>query len=167
LSQGVEFQGKWVMGRHFNLAVSGTYLDSHYTSYPNASPTTLQTFEGYKAFNQTGWPTFYAPKWSGSLTGIYSTALPSGYRFIAAIEPIATSDYFNDALDLRAGAYIRLDSRLTLESPSGRWSLDVIGQNLADRDIVVFQGPQATAPGTLLEQKEQPRSVAMQIRVEW
>ena len=167
LSQGVELQGNWMLGRHFSLTVNGTYLDSHYTSYLNASPTTLQAFEGYKAFNQTGWPTFYAPKWSGSFTGTYTTALPSGYRIVAAIEPIATSDYFNNALDLRAGAYVRLDSRLTLESSSGRWNLDVIGQNLADRDIVVFQGPQATAPGTLNEQKERPRSVAMQMRVEW
>jgi len=59
-----------------------------------------------------------------------------------------------------AAGYVRWDGRLTFESPDGRWSIDLIGKNLADRIIV-------STPGFQFASKEQPRNVALQFRYDW
>jgi len=54
---------------------------------------------------------------------------------------------------------MRLDGRLSLEQPGGRWALDLIGKNLTDRIIADFSYSGAS--------KEQPRNVAVQFRVKF
>ena len=44
VSQGVELETEWAVNRNFRLSANITYLDSHYVSFPNASPGTLQQY---------------------------------------------------------------------------------------------------------------------------
>jgi iron complex outermembrane receptor protein len=166
LSRGVELEGAWVVNNHLRLGADVTYLDAHYVSYPNAAPTPLQTLNGLSTQNLSGQRTSYSPKWSGSLRGAYSTNLLH-WRFTTELSGLFASSYYQNALDQWTGAYGRLDARLSLESTSGGWAFDVIGKNLTDRNIVVFPGAEATAPGTLEVQKEPPRNVAFQLRYRW
>jgi iron complex outermembrane recepter protein len=166
LSQGVEADLQWLIDPHFRLAANATYLNAYYSSYPNAAPDTYQSFLGMKVANDTGWPTPVDANWSGSLTGTYTVPLPGGYVFSAEATPIASSNFFLNILNQRAGAYVRLDSRLSLGR--GAWNIDVIGKNLTDRTIFLQpNAPQTTAMGTYLSETEPPRNVAVQIRYNW
>jgi len=66
---------------------------------------------------------------------------PSEYKFTTELSPYFTSDYYsfgaigNDPFT-RVGSYVRLDGRLSLETPGGHWTVDLIGKNLTDRVIV-------------------------------
>jgi outer membrane receptor protein involved in Fe transport len=181
-SQGVEFEGQWAISRDFRLSTNVTYLDSYYLKFPNASQTSLQTYCGtlnFAAYSATaqcasiafpvapfddlsGKPTPYAPRWSGSLTASYTVPLPAGYSLSTVLMPYATSSYHTLSPDdpfYRVPAYVRLDGRLTLESPDHRWSVDLIGKNLTDRSIIENPNP-TNSPYTVILQPR--RSAALQ-----
>jgi outer membrane receptor protein involved in Fe transport len=169
-SQGAELEAQWILARSFRLGVEATYLNAYYIDYPVASPTALQQLAGLKIQSLSGRPTEYAPHTSGSINGTFSPTLPGGYRVEAeAIAHFSTSYYLSGVDDdlLRQRTYTRLDARLSLGSPTGRWNVDVIGKNLTDRKILVFATPMATSLGSVLEEKEAPANVSVQVRLHW
>jgi outer membrane receptor protein involved in Fe transport len=174
-SQGVELETQWAVTRNFRLSANVTYLDSIYVSYPNASQTALQNYCGQSAAHYakpqcsifpnpvphyadiSGQATNFAPRWSGGVTASYSLMLPRGYKFTTELIPYFTSSYNEqDPYVLGTAGYVRLDARLTLASPDGRWAIDLIGKNLTDRIIVSSSATGAS--------KEEPRNVAVQFR---
>jgi outer membrane receptor protein involved in Fe transport len=167
LSQGVEIETQWAINQRLQLAASVTYLDAHYVDYPNVTPTTLQAFQGIRVQDLSGQPTPYAPKWSGSLTATFTAPLWGQYQLITELTPHFSSRYFvsglgtNDELT-RQDAYTRLDARVSVATPDARWFVDLIGKNLTDRDITVFNSPAGSGYSTAL--KETPRNVAIQVR---
>lgn len=169
-SQGVEFEGQWLISPSLQLAAKATYLDSHYIAYPNAGPTTLQQFFGINTQDLAGRPTQFAPRWSGSLTGSYKATLPGGYQLGVELSPyLSTSYYFTDTDDsfFQQDAYMRLDGRVSVESPDGHWGFDVIGKNMTNTSILVAGGSPPGALGSLELMKQRPVSVAAQIRYHW
>jgi outer membrane receptor protein involved in Fe transport len=189
-SQGVEFEGEWALATSFRLAANVTYLDSYYVRYPNVTLTGIQTFcrshpkdptcsaqfpAGVPALQDlSGHPTEFAPRWSGDLTATYSTDFRR-YRFTAELSGYfsTTYNYANNGTDdplLDQAGYVRLDSRLSLETPDRRWALDVIGKNLTDRIIIAGGTGGTSLPsslGSLLLRKDQGRNVAVQVRYHW
>ena len=188
LSQGVELEGQWVTTQHFRVSANITYLDSHYTRYPNAARTVLQDYCATATGNSggagtaacttlfpggvapyqdlSGRPTDNAPTWSGSVTASYTQRLPGDYQLMTQVSPYFTSAYFlagdqgetDDPLE-RVASYVRLDARITLASPKGSWALDLIGKNLTDR-VILTNLQQGIYQGS----KEEPRNVALQFR---
>jgi hypothetical protein len=88
-----------------------------------------------------------------------------------ALTAIYSSSYFTNAgLDdpiLAQASYLRLDGRLTLETPDRHWAVDLIGRNLTDRNIVTFALPWPNSLGSAVIAKEPPRNVAVQVRFLW
>jgi hypothetical protein len=60
-----------------------------------------------------------------------------------------------------------LDARLGLETPNGRWALDLIGKNLTNRNVLSFAQAMPLSLGSVAIQKEEPRNVAVQVRFQW
>lgn len=189
-SQGVEIEAQWAVAEGFRLAAAGSYNDAKYGSYPNVALTQLQAFchaaanvansscidafGGDPGVTQdlSGRPTPFAPRWSGNLTGAYSSMLRDDYQLTAQLVGVFSSSYFmNDGLDdpmNEQGAFTRLDGRLSLDSADGRWGIDVIGQNLTDRTIITYSTVNwPTSLGSAAWQKQQPRNFAVQGRVQW
>jgi outer membrane receptor protein involved in Fe transport len=186
-AQGVEFEGQWAVSKALRMSANISYLDSYYVSYPNATPQTLQSFcsgpggqaggpsGGYVlpycgvfptpvpvTANLAGHPTLFAPKWSGSVAASYTAYIPGGYRLTTEISPYFTSSYNNDDPYLiGTDAYVRLDARVSLETPDQHLAFDVLGKNLTDKAIVSGE------PGLYFVNKEMPRNVAAQIRYRW
>jgi iron complex outermembrane receptor protein len=160
-SQGAEFEGQWVASNNFHISASVSFLNAYYVSYPNAGGTQLQQSAGQISQDLSGRPTLYSPPWSGSVIGNYSVRLPGGYEFTTELSPYFSSGYYNIYSDegmFYQKHYVRLDSRLALGSSGGRWSVDLIGKNLTNRNILtVFGNPNLAA-------KQQPRSIAVQFR---
>ncbi len=184
-SQGVELDTTWLVTSNFKISADGTYLDSHYLKYPNASLTALQTFcratyvTAYcsnfanpvpSVQNLAGRPTEYAPRWSGSLRGSYAFELPNDFRLTTEAAAIYSSLYYLTNTDdplLAQKAYTRIDARISLEGPSRRWSVDLIGKNLTNQVIWTFANGVPTALASNYVQKEEPSAVALQVRYKW
>jgi iron complex outermembrane receptor protein len=158
-SEGVEMETQWAATRALRFSANITYLHSYYVSFPNASPTTLAQINGQKFSDLSGDETNYAPHWSGNVTASYTVPVGSLMNLTAQLSPYFTSSYYTQSADpfFVVPAYTRLDARVTLASQDGRWALDVIGKNLANRVIVAV-------PGVYNEAKEEPRNVAVQLR---
>jgi len=189
VSQGVELESQWTPVRNLLVKLNLTYLESYYVSYPSGPPTTLQAFctTSYvlpacaafphpvpSYYDYADKPTAFAPRWSGSASTSYRFSLPGDYGLTTELSPYFTSRYWStggasggspsgsyDDVIPQVPAYVRLDARLTLNSPDGHWAADLIGKNLTDRVIIVnyFNVNLAT--------KEQPRNVAVQVRYQW
>jgi iron complex outermembrane recepter protein len=178
-SQGVELEAKWAVTRGLRLSADITYLESYYVRFPDALPSSLQSFCGgltqaqYAATAQcarfafpvqtnfrdaSGEPTSYAPRWSGDITVQYGAPVGGGYRLTTALSPYFTSRYNPDPDGIypSLGNYVRLDGRVTLEPPGGHWVLDIIGKNLTNRLILTSRNT-----------KEEPWNVAGQLRFQF
>jgi outer membrane receptor protein involved in Fe transport len=183
-SQGVELEAQWAATDALRFSGNVAYNDATYVDYQNVSLTPLQSFcrtrlttnsgcadrfpNGIGQFQDlSGTAPPFAPKWSGGLTGAYTVALPRDLRFTGELSSYVSSDYYQNVFDEFTGAYVRLDTRLSLETADGRWALDVIGKNLTDKQIYVFGGGQANSPGSNIYQFEHPRNFAMQVRYHW
>ena len=162
LSQGVEAELDWLIGTHFRMAADITYLNAYYTSFSNAAPTVLESFEGQRVADDTGWRTPYAPNWAGTLTSMYQVNLPASATLSVEAQTIGASAYYLNVLDRRTGAYFEVNGRASLER--GEWSLDLVGKNLTNREILIQSAGQSTSPGTSLVAREPPRSIAVQVR---
>jgi hypothetical protein len=118
--------------------------------------------------DQTGQRTAYAPRISGSVTAAYGMGVGGGYRLLMELSPYFTSNYVIQSGDpqvYNAAGYVRLDGRLSLDSRSGSWAVDVIGKNLADRTIVDV--PAFGVAPLYTSAKEARRNVAVQFRYKW
>jgi iron complex outermembrane receptor protein len=169
-SEGVEFEGKWAIDRHFRLAADVTYLHAYYLNYPNAGSTDLQQLNGIQTQDLSGRPTEYAPRWSGSFAGTYSTPVVGDYQLTMELSTYFSSAYFLTDIDETLqgqGAYSKINGRLSLATSDGRWAVDLIGNNLTDRTILVFASNIVTALGSTRLGKEQPRNLAVQFRYRW
>ena len=181
-SQGVELEAQAALTKSFRLSANVTYLDSTFVSYPQAPATLLQTFcsgltlAQYSGTSQcarfpfpvqanfanlTGQRTPFAPEWSGSISADYSIVLPGEYKFTTQLSSYFTSSYTIDSTDPegvfpRLGNYVRLDARITIESPDRNWAFDVIGHNLTNETILTSRNT-----------KEEPWNVAGQVRFNW
>ena len=187
-SQGVELEMQWIVVRDLRISANIDYLDSYYVSYPNGTPTTLQTYCAKLTANvfaatsqcqiypypvpgiadRSGQPTPYSPKWSGSLTAAYTLALPRDYKLTTELTPYITSSYsgsLGDTVDpiYHVGGYLRLDGRVTFEPGASHWALDLIAKNITDRVIVTNPGD----PFFYYAAKEQPFNIALQGRFKW
>jgi outer membrane receptor protein involved in Fe transport len=165
VSQGVEIEGQWAVTPQLHLAAYSTFLDSHYASFPNAQPTFVQGALGLLQQDLSGKPTDFAPKASGSLIASYDLPVGDGFHLVTTLSSYLTTSYFASAATddplRKIPGYMRLDGQVTLVSPDGHWSVDLIGKNLTDRTIptgIVFPD---------VATKEQPINVFGQVRYQW
>ena len=169
-SQGLEFEGQWVLSKEFRLLSNITYLNSRYVDYRNAAPTAVDIATGLSEQDLSGRPTEYAPDWSASVTASYTQTLPGGYLFIMDLSPFFTSSYYllaSEDYEGRQPGYMRLDARLSFESPDRHWAVDLIGKNLTNRQILQFSSIEPTSTGSFLVDKEMGANAAIQARFKW
>jgi outer membrane receptor protein involved in Fe transport len=168
-SQGVELETQFVFNRYFRVGAQATYLDAYYVSYPAANPSSIQQVQGARTQDLSDRPTQFAPTSSGSVTAAFTPMIGS-YQLTTELRGFFSSSYYLSAQDddlLKQGQYTRLDARISLEQPGKGWGVDVVGKNLTDENILVLATPMALSVGGSLQQKEQPRNVAIQGRYRW
>jgi outer membrane receptor protein involved in Fe transport len=88
----------------------------------------------------------YAPLWSGVASAAYTIPITSALQFRANVTDKYSSSYNTgsdlDPLKLQGG-YGVLNARLGLGAPDGKWTVEIWGQNLADKGYyqVAFDAP--------------------------
>lgn len=128
--QGAELETQARVDAHLRLNLGLAYLDSRFTSYPNAS--TLPGIPG--ARDLTGGHAHFAPKWSGTAGLEYADeiqSLPWSLRTDLAFHSASNvgTSVDNNPQTLEKG-HALLNARLTLGSRDQRWAVALFGENL-------------------------------------
>lgn len=168
LVQGLEADGRWLLGEHFMLSGALAYLDFEWQSYvdgpcyfgaPNASSEGTCDLSG-KENQQT-------PKWSGSLSLAYTDQLRSGLHWGATLDANFRTDHFiSGDLDPRGlqDGYTRFNLRLALDAPDRRWGVALVGKNLSDELTTGIGAPVPLDTGGYMSTTERRRSYGLELR---
>ena len=135
-TQGVELSAHWRSDFGLRLAGDVGYLDARYDSYRNA-PATADSEEDSQ--DLSGRPLQRAPRFSGSVQVDMLAILP-GVNLPAAFGVVAegaSHQFLNidlDPIDAQPG-YARYNAYAALSDRSQRFTLRLVGRNLADRVV--------------------------------
>lgn len=161
VSQGIDVVASILILPQLHMSLSGTYLDAHYTRYPNATATALQTLGGSVTQDLSGQPTPFAPRISADWRLTCSLQISSALEFRFENRLYAQSrvflDFNNDPNTTQRG-YARDDITMALAGKSG-WEMSITGQNLSDRTIRTYGTPLPVTLGSYAFINEPPRSV--------
>jgi len=199
-SRGVDLAFDWAFFDGWQLGLSLGWLDATYGSFENQACylTPAQTISQgcvriggaplppsatvcignpgvICAQDLSGFPTSFAPEWSGTLSLQYKRAL-AGERLGrpltigARIELMATDEFYtavNGAPGSKQESYAKLDARLALGSSDGRWEVALVGRNLTDELYGVWYEPLVGAgPNTgYFATTARTRQVGLQLRL--
>jgi outer membrane receptor protein involved in Fe transport len=201
-SRGVDLTFDWAFVDGWQLGLSLGWLDASYGSFENQACylTPAQTISQgcvriggaplspnatvcignpgvICAQDLSGFPTSFAPEWSGTMSLQYRRAL-AGERLGrpltigARIELMATDEFYttvNGAPGSKQGSYAMLDARLAVGSSDGRWEVALIGRNLTDELYAVWYEPLVGAgPNTgYFATTARTRQLGLQLRVSY
>ncbi|MDJ0928129.1 MAG: TonB-dependent receptor [Gammaproteobacteria bacterium] len=141
-SQGVELDGRWRINESWMLNGSLAYLDFEFDNFPNGqcrqgeSPTT----PGTDFCDYSGKTNQYVAPWSGSFALNYERQF-GNFLFRGNFDLLFTDAYEpSQNLDSRVeqDAYAKINARVALGDPDGRWEIAVLGRNLTDESIVTY-----------------------------
>jgi Outer membrane receptor proteins, mostly Fe transport len=155
-SRGVELEGGLQVDDHFRISGSMTY--NH-------------------ARDENDELLVNAPKWSGNVNASYDRDISTDLRLKAeaGVEFRSRVLYTSEAQTLGFGTdptvalspsgnpYGRINARIALGDPDGRWELALIGRNLADKKIVAYGLPAPFVTGAAVGALDLPRTVAIQL----
>ena len=138
--KGLETSMELIPARNVTLRVGASYIDSKFTSYPDAPIYTpaagggLATVSG----NATGNQLLYAPKYSFNVGGDYVVPTAQG-NYTFNINYAYTDALFINADNLvKQPSFGYLNSSLTWASQSGKWDVRLWGKNLNDAHSYTF-----------------------------
>lgn len=182
VSRGIELETGLRITQGLRTSLSATYLDSYYSSYPNATPTALQTRQlnlcvaanpspstacnALRVQDLSGQETPFAPNLSGSWTLTYAMDIGSALTWSIENRLFASGGYllnFNNDPNVRQESYLREDLTVSLESTAG-WEVSVTGHNLTDETIRTYGAALPASLGSYAFMTEPPRSVSVQFK---
>jgi iron complex outermembrane recepter protein len=147
---GLDFDGTVKLTDQFELRLDTSWLPTaKYKSFPNAitflpplGPAGLVTNNTY---NASGDRMLTTPKWTGSLSGTYTTDVSAGK--LAATLSVYYSDSYRWTYPgtVMTGSYALLNGRLTFSPKSSNFQYSVYGKNLTNRAYVQGALPTAEA----------------------
>jgi outer membrane receptor protein involved in Fe transport len=147
-TQGIEIDGRILMGEQWSLGFSGGYNDAVYTSYPDAGCNTIQEIEWQNAGNPpgscvvdaSGRRLFGGGKWQTALrpevdfqVGQFSARASMNMMWLAGAEPffVPPEGYPPDPLATVPGRH-RFDLRVSFMPPSEQWEIALYGRDITD-----------------------------------
>ena len=154
--QGVEFDAIMKPSRNFVVNASVAYLDSSFTSYPNASglpgcaeedgviaPVCLDLPDQGQTQDLKGTRANYAPEWTGNVGATWSGEIgSSGMTWslngnVAFTSDINSGGVTDNNIQNMQDGYALLGARFAVHGPDDRWSVALFGSNLTDEGYCV------------------------------
>ncbi|MEM7283517.1 MAG: TonB-dependent receptor [Pseudomonadota bacterium] len=143
-SQGVEFDGRWLINDAWTLGGNLAYTDATYDDFPGANascPPVGGSIENGLC-NYAGIPLIYAPEWKGAVYLDYSaTDSVGGWSLDAQVSATFSSEYYpelNYIETLRQDSYSLWNANVRLTSPDERYTLALIGRNLTEEYVIAW-----------------------------
>ena len=139
-SQGVEFDADFRVNEQFTFGLSGSVLDSKYTDYVNGACGVGQRPNSpLGGCIKTGQHTPFAPTFSGTVYADMNVPITSSVNLVGGASVFWSDKFFaENTLDpyVAQAAYSRIDARIGIAAPDGKWALTLIGKNLSNTIIL-------------------------------
>ena len=170
-TQGIEFDGVYLLNDYWTLSGSFSYLDSTYDDYVTG-PCTADILVARKAVGNTdavcdltGKNTPFAPEVSASIFLDYETEVADSMLFSASFNINYSDDFFLDSdLDsnLMQEAFTKVNLRLTLTDLDDVWEVSLIGKNLTDEMTMSAGLDTPLVAGGYIGYTDAPRTITLQ-----
>lgn len=171
-SQGIEFDGTYLLNDNLSVNMSLAYLDATYDEFENAPCNMQQTLDAGGSSapcsqDLSGKTRGYAPEWSGSLSANWMMPLDA---YTLTLSPVVyfSDDYFLDATAdpwQSQDSFAKVDFRISLMPENEKWSLSLVGKNLTDETTASFSSTVTNSDGSSRQIVDRPRSVALQFNL--
>jgi outer membrane receptor protein involved in Fe transport len=140
-TQGIELDGRWQLSDNWMLSGSVAWLDFEFDDFPNGQCVQGQEPDSPDGkCDYTGKTNQYVADYSGAIALSYEKEL-GPLLFRSTFDVLFTDSYEpSQNLDSRVqqDAYAKLNLRLALGDPDGRWEVALLGRNLTDEEIVTY-----------------------------
>ena len=150
-TQGIELDGRWQLTDNWMLSGSVAWLDFEFDDFPNGQCVQGQEPDSpgrdpdpdnpvLKFCDYTGKTNQYVADYSGAIALSYEKEL-GPLLFRSTFDVLFTDSYEpSQNLDSRVqqDAYAKLNLRLAIGDPDGRWEVALLGRNLTDEEIVTY-----------------------------
>jgi iron complex outermembrane receptor protein len=127
---GFEVELEALLTESLVLSAALGHQDAEYDDF--VDPTT--------GVDNTGNALPYSPDWTGSLALDYSHSIAGGWMLAMRGEALYNSDAYSDSSNDERWAtdsYTRIDARIGVTSPSGRFGIALWGKNLTEEDYLL------------------------------
>lgn len=98
----------------------------------------------------SGGPLQFAPDYSGTVTANYRAPIGDNLEFFGTVSVFFTEEYLLSAdgdPGHRQGSYSKVDARIGIGVPNGRWNVALVGRNLNDENVLEWIGNAPLSPG--------------------
>lgn len=166
--QGVEMDGRWLIGDSFMLTGALAFLDFEWQNYSNGP-----CYYGSPEENEDGFCDFagkenqQTPEWSGSFGGNYTGEINSTMQWKAGVDVNFRDNYYiSGDLDPRGEnpAYYKINARLSLDAMDGRWSVALVGKNLTNEITTSIGSAVSLDTGSFQAVSDRPRVYGLDLR---
>ena len=169
-SQGVETDFTFQIADGFSLNGSLAYLDAKYLDFPGAPCPFTDPGCAPADNNAAGEALPRSPKWSGTLFA--DAVIPVGTNLELLANGGATfrsRAYLEDSYNPAASqeGYAKFDLRVGLRRADKRWEIAVIGKNLTNELTAGHAFNTPLAAGIISKYIQPPRTIAVQLRVQY
>jgi outer membrane receptor protein involved in Fe transport len=163
-SQGIEAELRYNPVDTLSIQASVGYLDGTFTRFDTA-PCGVSNVPpaGSTSCDFSGKVMPFAADWTGNLSVQWRPEISNSLRAVVAPELQFSSGYYTDGtLDTGGfqGSWAKLDLRVGIESIDERWSVAVVGKNLANRRIISGYQPPILLPVVFYEP---PRTISLRL----
>ena len=144
VSQGVEFDATFDLGRGFDIGGNFAYTDATYDDFPGASQTCPEVggFIEDGLCNYAGIPLIFAPEWKGTVfAGYDADSFIGDWGFSARADANYSSEYYTElsyAEVLSQDDYVILNGSIALISPNDRVTVRLFGKNLTEEYVLAW-----------------------------
>jgi iron complex outermembrane recepter protein len=172
-TQGIEAGAVWQITDNLQLGADVAYLDAAYQDYTNAGCTALQALEAQNAGqvgcsqDLTGEAPPFAPDYSGNIRIGYEAPIGNALKFSidGAVKFSGGHHVIADRdPNTRQSAWEKFDLRVGVGDIDDRWSVAVVGRNLADTLTIGSSNDVTASAGSYVQQVQRGRTIALQAR---
>ncbi|WNC67123.1 TonB-dependent receptor [Thalassotalea nanhaiensis] len=167
-TQGIEFDGAYVLSDSWTLSGSMSFLDSTYDDYANGpctAPILKDPVNPQSVCDLTGETTPFAPEISASIFLDYETEIGSSLLFAARLNVNFSDEYYVDSdLDenLKQDSFSKVNMTVSLASAEDTWDVSLIGKNLTDETTFSAGLDTPLVAGGYIGYTDAPRTVTVQ-----
>ena len=176
---GLEADWRFAVTEHLNLSGALALLNAEYDSFPDSGCTSSQYIAWVAAGNPratctqdlSGRQLQFAPDWAVNIAARYARPIGNDLELGLSVDINASDDTViaadGDAL-LDQKAHQKINARISLGASDGKWSIAVVGKNLADEATTTFGNDVPLGSlgfdGTYFQHIDPPRTITLQGR---
>lgn len=172
-TEGLEADVRYAVSDSIEIGGAVAYTDATYDDFPGATCSNGTSQEADcidNSRNAEGDKLTFAPEYSGSIYASYNSVFDNGMQLGLRTDVVFSDDYFlngqNDPFQ-QQDSYTKVNLSASLTSADDRWTVSIIGKNLADETTSSFGGGTPQRDGAYWSNVDAPRLIYVSAEYRW